>query len=452
MKVEPVSSESNPAVQTPATAATRSSSRFSLTQVQPLNKEQLSRMATWMFRSFAILIAIYLLTQPGQKWVGAFVFGCGFAAVGFGVYLTFRILNFPDLTIEGSYALGATVSAALITGQKDSWLGNPWVATLIATLCGALAGATTGLLHTRLKINGLLASILVTTALYSINIRVLGKSAYIALVDQPSVVDTPINMARTFFGAEKLDGPTKEWLRLGFFAVIVLILILLLNWFLSTQLGLALRATGDNEAMIKALGFNTNNGKVMVLALSNALFGLTGALVVAQYLNSVSSDAGLGLIVIGLAAVIVGESFLPPRTVLFALLGALVGSIIYRVIFTSVFGLDFTWDVFTRAALTLGVAAVVSYLIFLTLNSQTPAWITLLSIFLGAIVTALLSSLFHFLVTFAFNADLRGSIIKVESGDIKLALAVLIVIAMGVPALRSRIGNKTIQAAIGKKA
>jgi len=449
LKVEPISSEATN-TETLATPKTQPSPKFSLTQLQPLSKENLSLLATWSFRLIAILLAIYLLTQPGQKWIGAFVFGCGFAAVGVGVYLTFRVLNFPDLTIEGSYALGATVTAALITGQKDNILGNPWVATLIATLCGALAGATTGLLHTRLKINGLLASILVTTALYSINIRVLGKQAFIALVDQPTVVDSAISFARTFLGVEKLDGVTKEWLRLGFFALIAVLIILLLNWFLNTQLGLALRATGDNEAMIKALGFNTNNGKILVLAISNGLFGLTGALVVAQYLNSVSSDAGLGLIVVGLAAVIVGESFLPPRTVMFALFGALIGSIIYRVIYTSVFGLDLTWDIMLRALLTIGVAALVSYLIFMTLNSQTPAWITLLSVLLGSIVTALLSSLLHFLLSFSLNLDLKGSIIKVESGDIKLALAVLIIFAMGVPALRSRIGNRVIKTALGK--
>lgn len=451
MKVEPVTSDPTTTPDTVKKVSAAGSGRFSLTQVHPLTKEQLSWLATWSFRVLGLLLAIFLLLQPGQKWLSAFVFGCGFAAVGFGVYLTFRVLNFPDLTIEGSYALGATVAAALITGQKDNIFGNPWIATIIATLCGGLAGATTGFLHTRLKINGLLASILVTTGLYSINIRILGKSAYIALVGQPTVVDSPIDLVRNVFGIDKLDGVAKEWLRFGFFAVLTLLLLLALNWFMNTQLGLALRATGDNEAMIKALGFNTNFGKVLLLTLSNACFGLAGALVVAQYLNSVSSDAGLGLIVIGLAAVIVGESFLPPRSVLFALLGAVVGSIIYRVIFTSVFGLDFTWDIFVGALLTLGISALVGYFIFLTLNSETPAWITLLSILLGAIVAAMLSSLFHFLLTFSLGLNLDGSIVKVESGDIKLALAVLIIFAMGVPALRSRIGgSKVFKAAIGK--
>jgi ABC-type uncharacterized transport system permease subunit len=232
--------------------------------------------------------------------------------------------------------------------------------------------------------------------------------------------------------------------------LVALVVVLLLNWFLNTELGLALRATGDNEAMIKALGFNTNNGKILLLAISNGLFGLTGALVVAQYLGSVTGDAGLGLIVIGLAAVIVGESFMPPRSVLAALLGAWVGSVIYRVIYTSVYGLELTWDIFTRASLTLGVIALVSYLIFLTLNSQTPAWINLLSILLGAVVAALLSSLMHFMLSFALKMDLHGSIIKVAAGDIKLALALLIIFAMGIPALRSRIGNRALKAAVGK--
>ncbi len=432
-----------------ASPAPKKSGRFSLNQVQPLTRGQLSLLATWAFRVIVVLLAIYLLTQPGQKWLGAFVFGAGFAAVGIGVYLTFRVLNFPDLTIEGSFALGATVSAALIVNQEGTFLGNPWVATFIATICGALAGTATGLLHTKLRFNGLLASILVTTALYSINIRILGKSAFIALIDKPSVVDSGINIARSF-GAEKLDGVTKEWLRLGVFAVLITLLIIGLNWFLNTQLGLALRATGDNEAMIKALGFNTDNAKIMVLAISNGLFALSGSLVIAQYLNSVSGDAGLGLIVVGLAAVIVGEGFLPPRTVLMALSGALIGSIIYRLIFTSVFGLDITWDIFARASLTLGVAAIVAYLIFLTINSQTPAWINILSIALGAVVVALISSLLHFLLSFALNMNMKGSLVKVEASDIKLALAVLIIFAMGVPALRSRIGTKVLKAALIK--
>jgi putative ABC transport system permease protein len=449
LKVEPVATD-NTTTETTAPKPAPKAGFLSLDQIQPLSRDQLSLLATWAFRVIVVVLAFYLLTQPGQKWLGAFVFGVGFAAVGIGVYLTFRVLNFPDLTIEGSFALGATVSGALITTQEGTILGNPWVATLIATLCGALAGSITGLLHTRLKFNGLLASILVTTALYSINIRVLGKQAFIALVDKPSVVDTPINAARTFFGIEKLDGVAKEWLRLGFFVVIIALVIVVMNWFLNTQLGLALRATGDNEAMIKALGFNTDNGKLLVLTISNGLFGLSGALVVAQYLNSVGGDAGLGLIVIGLAAVIVGESFLPPRSVLTALLGALVGSIIYRLIYTSVYGLEITWDIFARAFLTIGVIALVAYLIFLTLNSQTPAWINLLSIVLGAVVVALVSSLIHFLLSFSLKLDLSGSLFKVEASDIKLALAVLIIFAMGVPALRNRIGNKVLKAALSK--
>jgi putative ABC transport system permease protein len=449
LKVEPESSDTNAG--NSATVEAQKASKFSLTQVQPLTKQQLSNLATWFFRVLAVLLAFYLLTQPGLLWLGTFVFGCGFAAVGIGVFLTFRILNFPDLTIEGSYALGTTVSAALITTQKDNFLGDPWIATLIAMLCGAIAGTLTGLLHTRLKINGLLASILVATALYSINIRILGGQAYIALTDVPTVIDKAINFARTFLGLEKLDRLTEEWLRLGFFAMVALVIVLVLNWFLNTQLGLALRATGDNEAMIKALGFNTNNGKVLVLAISNGLFGLTGALVTSQYMRSGDASAGSGLIVAGLAAVIIGESFMPPRNVLAALLGAWIGSVIYRVIYTSVYGLELTWDIFTRVSLTFVVIALVSYLIFLTMNSQTPAWITLLSILLGAIVAALLSSLIHFMITFSLKLDLTTNIIlKGDSRDVKLVLAVLIIFAMGIPALRSRIGIKALKADLGK--
>ena len=425
-----------------------------------LSRKELTRLANWGFRLFLIILSIYLVSQ-GAKWVSAFVFGCGFAAVGIGVYLTFRVLNFPDLTIEGSYTLGAAVALNLISNNNgtdpttgavlgNALLGNPWVATGLATVCGGLAGLTTGLLHTRLKINGLLASILVTTGLYSINLHVLAPTAIINIGDKPNVTNTFIGLYQSTFHPDRLDSIAKEWLRFGFFALVALVLIGLFNWFLNTQWGLALRATGDNENMIRALGVNTDRSKLTLLVLSNALYGLAGAML-AQYLGYADNLFGLGMVVIGLAAVILGESFIAPVTTLTALVGALVGAIIYRLLFTGVFGLEISWGLAIHALLTLAIAAILAYLVFLTVNSQTPALLSLLCLVLAGAIGAVLSTWLDYTVHSALGNDIdKNLIFKAAEYDIRLVLSVLIVVAMGVPALRSRIGTRVLQAATGR--
>ncbi len=411
-----------------------------------LSRRELTGLVNWGFRLFVLLLAVYLLGQ-GSKWISAFVFGCGFVAVGIGVYLTFRVLNFPDLTIEGSYTLGAAVAANLIAdaGNTNAWFNNPWGATVVATLCGGLGGFATGFLHTRLKINGLLSSILVTTGLYSINLHVLAPRAIISINDKPNITESFVDLYTNLFHPTRLDGIAKEWLRLGFFAVVALVLILFFNWFLNTQLGLALRATGDNENMIRALGVNTDRAKLTVLVISNALFGLAGGLL-AQYLQTADGQIGQGLIVIGLAAVILGESFIAPRTVLMALLGTLVGSIMYRILFTGVYGLELSWGLLLRIVLTLGIAAGLAGLIYLTLNSQTPGYITLLCVVLGGVIGAVLFSWLNASVLTGLSPEVNTALIfKAEQYDIRLVLSVLIVIAMAVPALRKRVGLRNLR-------
>lgn len=420
-----------------------------------LDRRELITLLNWAFRLLVVILSIFLVSQ-GTKWISAFVFGCGFAAVGIGVYLTFRILNFPDLTIEGSYTLGAAVAVNLIAnhngkvGDTLAFLGNPWIATGIAAVCGGLAGLATGLLHTRLKINGLLASILVTTGLYSINLHVLAPTAIINIGDNPNVVDTFIDPYKSIFQPARIDAISREWLRLGFFAVIAIVLVIIFNWFLNTQLGLALRATGDNENMIRALGVNTDNTKVLVLVLSNGLFGLAGAML-AQYLGYADGQFGLGMIVIGLAAVILGESFVAPRTTLLALLGTWVGAILYRVLFTGVFGLEVSWGLVLRVFLTLVISAALAYLVFLTMNSQTPGFITMLCILLGGTIGAGLLIWLDITIRGWFSTNINDALLfKAEQYDIRLVLSVLIVVAMGVPALRSRIGVRALRAVTGK--
>lgn len=423
-------------------------------KVQPsrnLTRESLSNLSSWVFRLFAVGIGFFLLTQ-GQEWRGAFIYGLGFAAVSLGVFLTFRILQFPDLTIEGSFAFGGATCAALIATQGNSFFGNPWVATAVGTICGGLAGLATGLLHTRLKINGLLAGILVSAALYSINLRVMGQS-FVALTSTDKPLTLLDQLVATFTGSNATPGPDlvvkSDFIKLIFFAIVAVILVVVLNWFLNTQLGLALRATGDNENMIRALGVNTDWAKIIILVISNALVGLSGALL-AQYQGQADVSMGQSLIVVGLAAVILGEAFLPNTNTLLALIAALFGSLIYRLIYTAVFNLDLTTAMFLRVIITGMIIAAIGYLVYLTLNRQTPAWLSLICLAVGTVVCVMLSSLLYYLFISYAHINPDSEIFKLEITDVQLELAVLVIIAMGVPSIRRQLGLNKLKAVLTK--
>lgn len=238
--------------------------------------------------------------------------GFAYGVLALGVYLTFRVLRFADLTVDGTFPLGAAVTSVLIVGGA-----SPFTASAAGFLAGMAGGAITGLLHTKMRIQGLLASILTMTALYSVNLRIMGRPN-VSLLRQPTVF--------TQLRAAGFDHPLLE---LIVFAAIAIFLKLLLDAFLSTQLGLALRATGDNAAMIRSFGVNTENMTVLGLAFSNGLVALSGALV-AQYQGYADVGMGLGTIITGLASVIVGHALLRPTTVFRGTLGALIGSIVYR--------------------------------------------------------------------------------------------------------------------------
>ncbi|AGB40830.1 ABC-type uncharacterized transport system, permease component [Halobacteroides halobius DSM 5150] len=242
--------------------------------------------------------------------------GLVFGVMALGVYLSFRILDFPDLTVDGSFPLGAAVAAKLILAGQP-----PLLATLVAFGCGMLAGSVTAILNTKLKITGLLSGILTMTALYSINLRIMGR-ANIPLLGQPKV-----------FGLFEFLNLSSRINTLLFFIVSVAITKLAIDWFLSTELGLALRATGDNKDMIRSLGVNTDNTVILGLALSNGLVALAGALV-AQYQGFTDVRMGIGMIIIGLASVIIGETVVKNSTIKWATLGVIVGSIVYRAVIT----------------------------------------------------------------------------------------------------------------------
>lgn len=238
--------------------------------------------------------------------------GLAYALLAMGVYLTFRILDFPDLTVEGSFPLGAAVVAKSIVMGLD-----PFLATLMAFVAGGLAGMITGLINTKLKIAGLLAGILTMTSLYSVNLRIMGRS------------NIPLLRESTIITIIKDWGVNSPYLSLIIFIVIVLLIKLLLDYFLHTEIGMAIRATGDNPVMIESLGVNTDNVKILGLVLANGLVALSGALV-AQYQGFTDAGMGIGMIVIGLASVIIGEVIIRTSKIPFATLGVIVGSIVYR--------------------------------------------------------------------------------------------------------------------------
>lgn len=246
-------------------------------------------------------------------WVGAIALGLAMAASALGVFVTFRVLAFPDLTVDGSFPLGAAVSAIMIVRGWD-----PWLSILVAAGAGALAGMVTATLNSRLKINGLLAGILVSIALWTVNLRVMEDKANVPLLAVDSVL-TPI---RPYIADPNVRATAV-------FVVLIGSLGLLLNWLLHTDLGLALRATGDNEKMVRAQGIDADRMRLIGLALANALAGLSGALV-AQFQGFADVGMGLGMIVAGLASVIIGETLLRPRGVATTILAVVLGSIIYR--------------------------------------------------------------------------------------------------------------------------
>jgi putative ABC transport system permease protein len=241
--------------------------------------------------------------------------GLAYALVALGIVLSFRVLAFPDLTVDGSFVLGGAVAARLITEGF-----HPLAGLALALLTGLLAGCITGLLNTRLKINSLLAGILVMTILYSVNLRVMGRS------------NTPLLNVPTLFTSLE-NSPHRWWYTILVFGIIVLASKTIIDLFLKTQLGLALRATGDNEQMIRSLGVNTGAMTVLGLGLSNALVALSGALI-AQHQGFADVGMGIGMIVAGLAAIIIGETLIRARTVWMMTGAALAGSFVYRLIIT----------------------------------------------------------------------------------------------------------------------
>ena len=227
-----------------------------------------------------------------------------FAIMVLGVYISFRILNFPDMTVDGTFPLGAAISAKLLT------LGiNPYLTLLVALVAGAVVGAVTGLIHVKLKVKDLLAGILVMTALYSVNLRVMGKSN-IPLFEEDNIFNTEYSVMITI-------------------VVLILISKFLLDYLLKTKFGFALKALGDNENLIVSLGLNEEKYKIYGLMIANAFVAFSGA-VLAQYQGFADVGMGTGIIVIGLASIIIGDTLFGKRRRLAGTTIVIIGSILYR--------------------------------------------------------------------------------------------------------------------------
>lgn len=274
---------------------------------------------------------------------GAVESGFIYAIMALGVYLTFRILDFPDLTAEGSFVTGASVAAISIVNGIP-----PITATILAAISGVLAGCMTGILHTKGKINALLSGILMMTALYSINLRIMGQPT-LSLLNETTIftqlnaiwektgLDSVLNSVLASIGIEQVPA---TWSILLAMIVFVIIIKLLTDFYLKTEVGLALRAIGDNKRMIRSFSANTDRLIIAGVGLSNGLIALAGGLL-AQLGGFADVNMGIGMIVIGLASVIIGEALIGTKTIVRATLAVIIGAVIYRIIVTLALRADF---------------------------------------------------------------------------------------------------------------
>lgn len=261
---------------------------------------------------------------------GGATLGVIWAIMALGLYLTYRVLNYADMTVDGSLTLGGAVSAVMVASGIQ-----PLLAILLAMLCGMLAGGVTGFLHTKFKIPDLLAGILTQFGLYSINLRIMGKANFGLL-----------NEVTLFTQIKELGVPSK-WAGLIVGAVFAAILIVLVYCFFGTEIGCALRATGNNPHMVEAMGGNTKTYVVLGLVVGNGLVAMSGALL-AQYQGYADINMGVGSIVIGLAAIMIGEVIFSKRSYIHRLTGVVIGSIVYRIIIAFVLRISLSADLMIK--------------------------------------------------------------------------------------------------------
>jgi putative ABC transport system permease protein len=254
--------------------------------------------------------------------IGAIELGLVYSLLAFGSYISFKILNIADLTVDGSFVLGAAVSAVL------TFKGMPYAGICLAAATGAIAGTVTAILQTKMGIKPILSGILTMTGLYSINLMIMGGKANIPLLNKINIFSFP----QTLMGGKGYKIITL--------IIIIAAVYLLLNWFFRTQLGLSVRATGDNEDMCRASSINTDLVKIVGFAISNAIVSLSGALV-AQMQQSADVNMGSGMVVISFASIIIGSVIIKNKNIALGLLSVVLGSIIYRLIIAAILTTNF---------------------------------------------------------------------------------------------------------------
>lgn len=261
--------------------------------------------------------------------IGAWTIGLILSLLALGVFISFRVFHFPDITADGSITLGASVAAVLLVGGT-----NPVLATSIAFVCGAIAGATTGILHTKFEIHKLLSGILVMTALYSVNLHVMGKSN-VPLLTETTLATLAASAGTSVFGDVESVFIAGWEVNTRDASVLIAALLAsvvtgaLLYVFFRTDLGTAMRGTGDNNQMVRALGISDANMTILGLALSNGFIAVSGALL-AQYQGFADVQMGIGMVVWGLASVIIGEALVGSKLLGFTICGAVMGSVLFR--------------------------------------------------------------------------------------------------------------------------
>ncbi len=300
--------------------------------------------------------------------IGALTIGFILSLLALGVYISFRIFDFPDITVDGSITLGAAVAAALIVA---GW--SPLAATGMGFVAGLLAGAATGILAMKFQINRLLSGILTMTALYSINLRIMGRSN-IPLLDHKTVVSLAENAGQKAFGTANVQFLGWELsvrdLSLALLVPLLIVVVsVVLFFFFRTNLGTAMRATGDNAQMIRALGADDRRMTILGLALSNGLVALSGA-VLAQYQGFADVQMGIGMVVWGLASVIIGEALVGTRQLGFAITGAVMGSVLFRLLVA----VALRWGLNPNDLKLITAAFVFVALILPALARNVPAW------------------------------------------------------------------------------
>jgi putative tryptophan/tyrosine transport system permease protein len=305
-------------VQTPTTTSVQ----------DPPKSTSRNRPDFFVIRFLIVTAVVLLIMSASNVNIGSIGQGLAYALVGVTVYITFRLLNFPDLTVDGAFPAGGAVCAAIIVAG-----GSAEVSLLAAFLVGALAGLATGLITVFLKIDGLLSSIIVITGTYTVTLRVLGARSNVPLIGEDTILSPFIQPMRTWLTSiigDQARRQANNLVEIAVFGTIVIVALLVLNWFLHTELGLTIRATGKNSQMVRALGINHHLMLLLALMVANGLAGLAGALVV-QQLGFADVALGFGVIIRGLAAAMIGQVLLMPRSVGQHLVAAVLGMVIFEV-------------------------------------------------------------------------------------------------------------------------